>query len=161
MQRRNFITGAAIALLVLTSIVSLWFAPSAPVSAAPMAVITPVTTSGSGGLNEKVTFFNGNVTADTRVCFDLSNFNKIDLQWNIDQTIVNTTTIKLQWSNEPNASAGASTADYVDTATIASANAADATGGNEYLVSGQHNCVFVDETNTNPLRLGIWGVAKP
>lgn len=126
--------------------------------AAPAAAITPVSFSGQGGDNLKVTFFNGNVTADTRVCHDLSNFNKIDLQYVIDQTTTNTTTLNLQWSNNHNPASN--TGHYEASATIVSGNTSDANGGNQFLTAGQWNCVLADVSNSNPVAITVLGVAK-
>lgn len=145
--------------LIMTAILLSSLVPHANVDAAPAAAITPVSYSGSGAISEKVSFFNGNIDGDTRVCFDLSNFNKIDLQYAIDQRTVNTTTLYLQWSN--NYVPSAATGDYEATATVVSANAADAHGGNQYLLAGQWNCIFADTANTNTLGLKVLGVAKP
>jgi len=137
----------ALALLVATIVF-----PALPASSAPAAVPTPVTFSGASGNNMKVTFFNGSITADSRVCVDLSNYNKLDIQYIIDQGTVNTTTVKLQWSND--------NVNYEDTATVVSANAADAHNGNQYLLFGTHNCIFADVTNGNALSIKVFGVAK-
>lgn len=139
-------------LLLFALIASLYILPAGQGVNVALAAATPVSYGASVGTNSKVTFFNGNVTADTRVCFDLSNFNKVDLQWIIDQGTVNTTTVKLQWSNN--------NANFEDTATVANANAADATGGQQYHLFGQHNCVFADVANSNALGLKVYGVAK-
>lgn len=157
MKRHLTISVIAVALVALLG--SLWLAPAPRVDAAPNAVLTPVSYSGSGMDNQKVVFFNGNVTADARVCFDLSNYQKVDLQYVIDQGTTNTTTLKLQWSNDYNATTG--TGNFEDQATIVSANAADAHGGQQYALVGQWNCVFADVTNSNALGLKVIGVAKP
>jgi len=133
-------------------------APMPDANAAPAAAITPVSFSGQSGDTAKLTFFNGNITADTRVCFDLSNYSKLDLQYVIDQNTVNTTTLSLQWSNDHNPSTG--NGNYEAQATIVSANAADAHGGNQYLTAGQYNCVLADVANSNALGLKVLGVAK-
>lgn len=139
-------------LLMFVMLTSLYVLPALPVDAAPAAAITPVSFSGQSSQSSKVTFFNGNITADTRTCVDLSNYSKIDLQWVIDQGTVNTTTVKLQWSND--------NVNFEDSATVASANAADTHSGQQYVLAGQYNCVYADVTNSNALGLKILGVAK-
>lgn len=152
-------TFALFAILIVGALLGTLFASSIPpASAAPAAAITPISFSGQGGSNAKVTFFRGNVTTDTRTCFDLSNFNKIDLQWVIDQTVVNTTTLKLQWSNNHNPTANSG--NYEDTVTFVNANTADAAGGNQYHLAGQWNCVLADVGNSNPVAITVMGVAK-
>ena len=64
-------------LLMFVMLTSLYVLPASPVDAAPAAAITPVTYSGQSSQSSKVTFFNGNITADTRACVDLSNYSKI------------------------------------------------------------------------------------
>lgn len=139
-------------MLLFALLAGLYLLPAGQNTGVALAAATPVSYGATIGTNSKVTFFNGNVTADTRVCFDLSNYNKVDLQWIIDQGTVNTTTLKLQWSNN--------NADYEDTATVVSANAADAHSGQQYHLFGQHNCVFADVANSNALGLKVYGVAK-
>jgi len=147
----------ATVLLFSAFLLSMFLYPAVrPVEAGPLAAITPVSFSGSGGENLKYVFFNGNITADTRVCVDLSNYNKVDLQYAIDQGTVNTTTVKWQWSNEGTAT----TNNFEDQVTLATANVADAHGGVEVHAVGIWNCVFADVSNTNALGLKIEGVAK-
>lgn len=151
MKTNRFIPFVA-GLLLFALIASLYILPAGQGANVALAAATPVSYGATTGTNSKVTFFNGNVTADTRVCFDLSNYNKVDLQWIIDQGTVNTTTIKLQWSNN--------NVNFEDTATVANANVADANGGQQYNLFGQYNCVNADVTNSNALGLKIYGVAK-
>lgn len=147
----------ATVLLFSAFLLSMFLYPAVrPVEAGPLAAITPVVVYGAGGDNFKVTFFDGNVTADTRQCFDLSVYKVVDLQYIIDQGTVNTTTLKLQWSNQ----GMATTSNYEDEATLVSANVADAHAGNQYRLSGTFNCVFADVSNANPLSLKVYGVAK-
>ena len=139
-------------MLLFALLAGLYLLPAGQNTGVALAAATPVSYGATVGTNSKVTFFNGNVTADTRVCFDLSNYNKVDLQWIIDQGTVNTTTLKLQWSND--------NLNYEDTATVASANTADTHSGQQYNLFGQHNCVLADVANSNALGLKIFGVAK-
>lgn len=154
-RRVAFVTTAAI---VVSLFVGLVFTTMPSAEAAPAAAITPVSFSGQSGDNAKITFFNGNIAADTRICHDLSNYNKLDLQYVIDQGTVNTTTLSLQWSNDHNPST--STGNYLAQATIVSANAADASGGNQFLTAGQYICVLADVANSNALGLKVLAVAK-
>lgn len=133
-------------------------APMPSADAAPAAAITPVSFSGQGGDNEKVVFFNGNIAGDSRTCVDLSNYNKIDIQYVTDQGTVNTTTLTLEWSNDYNQAAN--TGNFETQGTVVSANAADAHGGNQFLIAGQWSCLFANTTNTNTLGLKVLGLAK-
>lgn len=156
-MKKNYVLSVAL-LLFVALIASFALLPAQHADAAPAAAVTPVSFSGTGADNQKVTFFAGNITADTRTCFDLSAYSKIDLQWVIDQGTVNTTTIKLQWSNDYNPASAVG--NYEDMVTVATANAADTHSGQQYLLAGQYNCIFADVTNSNALGLTIKGVAK-
>ena len=147
------------ALLVLALLLGSMLAPLPSAIGAPAAAVTPVSFSGQAGNNEKVTFFEGRITADTRTCFDLSNYNKIDLQWVIDQGTVNTTTLKLQWSNDASPTVNPA-GNFEDTVTFVSANTSDTHSGQQYILAGQFTCVFADVANSNSLGLKIKGVGK-
>lgn len=154
----KFLSVLLAAVLIIATFTGAFLATMPSADAAPAAAITPVSFSGQSGDNAKVVFFNGNIAADTRVCHDLSNYNKLDLQYVIDQGTVNTTTLSLQWSNDHNPSTN--TGNYLAQATIVSANAADASGGNQFLTAGQYMCVLADVANSNALGLKVLGVAK-
>lgn len=155
---KKFITLLAVAVMIVAMFTGAFLATMPSAEAAPVAAITPVSFSGQSGDNAKLTFFNGNIAADSRVCHDLSNYNKLDLQYVIDQGTVNTTTLSLQWSNDHNPSTNSG--NYLAQATIVSANAADASGGNQFLTAGQYICVLADVANSNALGLKVLAVAK-
>ena len=154
----KFLSALLAAVLIAAMFTGAFLATMPSADAAPAAAITPVSFSGQSGDNAKITFFNGNIAADTRVCHDLSNYNKLDLQYVIDQGTVNTTTLSLQWSNDHNPSTNSG--NYLAQATIVSANAADASGGNQFLTAGQYICVLADVANSNALGLKVLAVAK-
>jgi hypothetical protein len=119
------------------------------------AVITPVAQTARDG-SRIATFFDVRaITADTRVCFDLADFQIMDLQYRADATETNTTTISLQQTNiDP-------TAGPFNTAqTVATVVATDADIMSQVGLFGRWNCVFADVANTNPITLTIIGVAK-
>ncbi|APU89206.1 hypothetical protein Rctr71_096 [Virus Rctr71] len=116
-----------------------------------LAAVTPVSNVDRGPA-QLVQFFNGSITADTRVCHDLMNYNVIDLHIMIDQGTTNTVTLKSQIANWEG--------DYVDETTLVNANTADATSFTQAPLYGRYNCVYADVTNTNPLGLKVFGVAK-
>lgn len=155
---KKSITLLAVAVMIVAMFTGAFLATMPSAEAAPVAAITPVSFSGQSGDNAKLTFFNGNIAADSRVCHDLSNYNKLDLQYVIDQGTVNTTTLSLQWSNDHNPSTNSG--NYLAQATIVSANAADASGGNQFLTAGQYICVLADVANSNALGLKVLAVAK-
>jgi len=79
----------------------------------------------------------------------------MDLQWGIDQTLLttmNTTTLKLQFSNDG--------VNWIDGASFVSANVADANDMQQYAIFGRYARVYADVSNTNPLTLTVIGVAK-
>lgn len=121
------------------------------------AVITPVVNVGRDG-SRLVTFFQARtLTADTRQCFDLSDMEIIDLQYNVDMTLGNATTVSLQQTNIDATSGPFNTADVIATVP---ATPADADVMKEAAVFGRWNCVFVDLTNSNPISITVLGVAK-
>jgi hypothetical protein len=129
-------------------------------TAAPAAAPTPVSvTLPSGPVPEYPVFFNGNgpITADTRSsCFEVPDYSVVDLQYLIDQTIadnvVNTTTLKLQFSND--------LVTYVDGINVVASNTADASSLQPFAIFGRYTCVYADVSNTNPITLTVVGVVK-
>ncbi len=127
----------------------------------PLAIPTPVTApahSTAPNAPEFPLFFNAKpLTEDTRSsCFELPEYSIIDLQWLIDQTIVNTTantiTLKLQYSND--------NINYVDGAAFVSANAADAGDMQQYNLFGRHTCIYADVSNTQTVTVTVIGTVK-
>lgn len=151
---RKFVFAVTVAAFVLALFVSL-FSGSPQVSAAPVAAPTPQTFNPSRTAANIVTYANAKtVTADTRWCADLRNYNGMDLQYVIDQdTDVNTTTLKLQFSIDK--------VNFVDSAqTVVADNAADAAALQRYLLYGRWACIYADVTNSNPIVITAIGVAK-
>lgn len=141
-----------IALVALASL-NLVMAPQAPPVQA--AVITPVAQTGRDG-SRLATFFDVRaITADTRVCFDLADFEIMDLQYQVDATDANTTTVKVQQTNiDP------TSGPFNDGVTVATVVSTDANTMLQTGLFGRWNCVYADVTNTNPVTLTIIGVAK-
>lgn len=126
------------------------------VQAEPLAIPTPVSVPASRLVTPlyPVTFLNNvAVTADRRSSIvQLPGYNTLDLQWVVDVGTLNTTTLKLQYSNDGN--------NWVDGASFASAVVADANSMNQYNVYGRYTAVYVDVTNSNPITITLIGVAK-
>jgi len=127
----------------------------------PLAIPTPVSAPAhSTALNapEFPTFFNAKaLTDDARSsCFEVPEYSVIDLQWLIDQTIVNTTantiTLKLQYSND--------NVNFVDGASFVSANVADASDMQQYNLFGRHTCIYADVSNTQTVTVTVIGTVK-
>lgn len=158
MNRKNIVAVAvmgalAIAMLLL---ITLTGAPaSAAPGAAPAAAVTPVASVNARGPETArvLTFFNAEVvTVDTRRCFDASMFETLDFQYVIDETLINTVTLKIQHSND--------NATYTDGATTASAVTADGNGMAQYALFGRWNCIHADVGTANPITITAIGVAK-
>lgn len=152
------IVSISAALLLLAVMVAVSVFPSANVGAAPMgAVLTPVAnTNGSGQTPRFATFFDGTVTADTRVCAQLGGYNAADFQYKLTQTGVNTVTVKHQYSNNQ--------ADYVDGTTFMSGTPVPAstpfTNMAQHALFGRYACVLVDVTNATPVSVYVSAAAK-
>lgn len=130
-----------------------------PALAAPEAQITPVaaTNPTTGETSTLVKFFEAQaVTADTQECRDLREYRNIDLEYVIDQTTGNTTTITLEHTN----GAGASLAVNTTGQTVVAANSADADGLNRFDLYGVYVCVDLNVTNSNPVTFTIYGLAR-
>lgn len=143
------------ALLVLVALLS--FSPSALVTAAPKAAVTPVAgVVHSGVRGDTVEFWVTEViTADgCSALLNVADHAKIDLQWVIDQGTTNTTTFTTRWTNT------GSTANLVTDATVVSANTADATAGGQFALFGRQVCIYADVANSNELTVTFIGVAK-
>lgn len=152
---KKIFASAVITIAALALLLSSLMTGPARVSAAPAALVTPVSVNHAGGASKVVTFFTTRViTQDTAsACLNIQNNEKMDLQWVIDQGTTNTATLKLQFSNN-----GA--ANVVDGATFATANAADAGDMQQYTVYGVCARVNVDVTNANALTVTVIGNGK-
>lgn len=123
------------------------------------AVITPIAQTARGNDQARVAqfFVSRAITADTRICFDLKDYETMDLQYAAVTGLSNATTIKVQQTNiDPTAGP------FNDAQTIATvpSTPADANAMTQVGMFGRWNCVFADVTNTNPVTLTIIGVAK-
>ena len=136
-----------------------WFGGSligqTPVQSAPLAAPTPIAQYAWNPQPRLVEFWGTatGLTTDTRsACHDLSGYNTLDLHYVIDQGTLNTTTLKLQFSNID--------ANYVDGVSVAAANVADASGLQQYSVFGRTVCLYADVTNSNAWTVTAVGLAK-
>lgn len=151
-------TFAAVAIILVAMLISSLTVFAAP-SGAPQFSVTPASTpiAPSSSPAQLYVFSKGlAITADTRWCFDAMPYRAVNLQWAIDQGTVNTTTLKLQFNND----LAVFPSTFVDGATIASANAADANSMNEAPIYGRHTCVLADVTNSNTITITAVGVFK-
>lgn len=147
----------AVAVFLLTAFVfSLLFVrPST--EPAQAAVITPIAQTGRDGSRVAQYFVSQAITTDTRVCFDLADYEIMDLQYQVVVSDSNPTTLTLQQTNIDPASGPFNAASAIATvaATPAAANVMA-----QLPLFGRWNCVLADVTNTNPITFTVIGVAK-
>ena len=93
------------------------------------------------------------ITADTRYCpAQTSNYDTLDIEYAINQSSVNTLTIKLQYSNRLQR--------YTDGANVVATNNSDTVAMQQFPAFGRYTCLFVDVTNSNPVSLTLTAVGK-
>ena len=124
-----------------------------PALAAPQAIPTPVSVTPGNGAPQVATFWRAApLTASGAGTEAIIAGEKVDLQWVIDQTAVNTVTLKLQFSND--------STNWVDGATFVTSNAADAGDMQQYAVFGRYLRAYATVTNSNPVTVTVIGVVK-
>lgn len=147
---------AAAALLVCFLFLALVggnLAPSA--TAAPPAIPTPVSVTAANPNAKVLMLHNAKVitAAGNTAWLDIAAFQKVDLHWVIDQgTVANTTTLKLQFSNDG--------VNAVDGATFVTANAADAGDMQQYALFGRFLRVNNTAGTSQPVTITLVGLAK-
>ncbi len=154
MKTKTIWFSVLLAALLLTGLAALSWAPAPNAAlAAPAAIPTPVSITPGSGAPQLVTLFNANVsTADGGGSAAVIAGEKVDLQWLIDQTAVNTVTLKLQFSND--------STNWIDGATFVTNNAADAGDMQQYAVFGRYLRAYADVTNSNPVTVTVIGLVK-
>lgn len=155
---RHHIKASVLALLVfaimLTSGLSV-LQPAAASTVAPLAGPTPVTVTRPSASAPKTFQFWSNsalITSTTASCVDVGSYAVIDAQYYIDQTAVNTVTLTTQWSVD-----GSLITDGVDLVTN---NAADSGDMQQAQVFGRYLCPRAIATNTNPVTVTLFVIAK-
>ena len=138
--------------------------PADNLSAAPQALVTPVSVTYSSGPSGVLEFLRVPVsyTADFNTSsLTVSDYQAMDLQYTIDQTVVatgigsdgpNTTTLTIQFSND--------NTNWVTGPTVVSANTADTSVLQQYAVYGRYARVNVDVSNSNPVTISLIAVGK-
>jgi hypothetical protein len=159
MKTQNAVLGATLALaLVLALMVAL---QPVPVSiAAPAAAPTPVSGvnyGNSSGVSQLLNFYPGGfkvLTASGRAaCFELAQYDVIDLQYAIDVADTQTVTLKLQYTNDRAA--------YADGLTISNAASEDvSTAIQQYPIFGRDTCIYATLGTANPVTVTLVGVAR-
>lgn len=121
--------------------------------AAPQAIPTPVSVTPGNGVPQVAPMFQAQaLTASGAGTQAIIAGEKVDLQWVIDQTAVNTVTLKLQFSND--------STNWVDGATFVTSNAADAGDMQQYAVFGRYLRAYATVTNSNPVTVTVIGLVK-
>lgn len=153
--KRNFyplIVGIVAFALLVGSVLSI---QTTGVQGAPNAIVTPIAQYMRQPAPKVINFWASPtaLTADTRsACVNVDGYNTIDLHWIIDQGTVNTTTLKLQFSNI--------TDSYIDGVAVATANALDSSNMNQFNVFGRNVCLYADVVNSNAWTITAVGLAK-
>lgn len=143
------VTALAIALFGFAALT----ASFAPVDAAPAAAPTPVSVTRPAAMQSQLSTFPATaVTTDTIVgCMQSNNHSVADIQFVIDQTSVNTMTLKLQHTNDT----PGSSATYINGANIVANNAADASDMVQLQLFGAWTCVYADVTNASTVNVNV------
>lgn len=151
---RNLILVILTVSLMLTALLVTNSLQSPPVVQA--AAPTPAASGSNTGSTRSgmLTFFDTVViTQDTRsVLYALSGYDLIDVQWSIDMSDTNTTTLKIQFSIDGRT--------FTNGVNIAASKAVDDTGLNQFNNFGRYTAIYADVTNTNPVTLTVYGLAK-
>ncbi len=153
--RRGIGLSAIVTALVLCLLVLSALSLNTPSSqAAPLAAPTPLAVAPKNAAPEFPTIFSSKViSADVRSdCFEVPDYAHVDLHWVIDMAAVNTTTLKLQHSNNNTS--------YVDGISFVSAAVADAESMQQYAIFGRWTCVYADVATTDLVTLTVLGVVK-
>lgn len=150
-----FAVGSILIVVMLMVAVTLIGGNDVPVEAGPLAAPTPLVTGyNTSSPYYPVTFWSSQViTADGgSTVFVLPKYEALDLQYNIDQTDVNTVTLKLQHSNDA--------VNWTDGLTLVSDNGADASALQQYTNFGIYTRVYADVTDSDTVTVTAIGVAK-
>ena len=156
-MRKNTLVMAGAFALVLVAALIFSMSSVAPdtAMAAPAPAPTPVSATDSGGNNAVVTFWSGEALTATGASSvqNVMDFERVDLQTTIDQgTTPNTVTLKLQFSNDGT--------NWIDGATVVSANVADAGAMQQYALFGRYARLYATAGNSESVTVTAIGVAK-
>ena len=154
--RRMAILGVFAFALILLNLVGLVMIPLAEQSeAAPAVAPTPITQPAGGSGYQNVVFWSSDALAASAGsnAIQLPGYEVLDLQYVIDQpTSVNTTTIKIQFSND--------NSNWSDGINVVANNAADADAMAQFNNFGRYVRLYATVTNTNPVTITARAVAK-
>lgn len=153
---RKFTTLVVLAVFALALFASLIGGVSlAAPSEAPLAAPTPISAPALTGSGTMVNLLSAQryttSTAQASNYVRIDTFALADIEYSLDMSGTNTTTLKLQWSN--------SAVNWFDGPTLASAVTADSTGLNQYNLFGRYVRAVTDLTTasaTKPVTVSIW-----
>jgi hypothetical protein len=154
--RKSLVAAGAIVALMLMVMALLLGAPAQP--AAADTVPTPISAQAGSGSSSylNVVFWSADTLSASAAssAMQLPGYDSLDLQYVIDQpTTVNTTTIKVQWSND--------NSNWSDGPTIVSSNAADADSMVQLANMGRYTRLYATQTGTSAVTITVKAVAKP
>lgn len=152
MNSKIFVTIVAAFVMVGALLIGMNTAPA--IQAAPAAAPTPVASGFSGKAPSEQTWLSGvATTADGgSAAVNVAGWQVVDIQYVIDQGVVNTVTLKLQFSNDG--------VNWTDGATLVTDNAADASVLSQAAVFGKYARVHANVTNTEPVTITAIGILK-
>ena len=156
MRKNSLVMAGAFALVLVAALIFSMSSVSPDTAmAAPAPAPTPVSATDSGGNNAVVTFWSGEALTATGASSvqNVMDFERVDLQTTIDQgTTPNTVTLKLQFSND--------NTNWVDGATVVTANVAYAGAMQQYAVFGRYARLYATAGNSESVTVTAIGVAK-
>lgn len=154
---RLFLVPAAVLIAAVALIALVGGLSGEPANAAPLivppAAPTPITVSqADSAIN--ATFWRGQTLTRSGASniYELPAADRLDLQWVVDVGEVNTTTIKLQFSNDG--------ANWVDGLDVEKDIAADKNSLQQFNLFGRYARLYATLTNTEPITITAIGVAK-
>ena len=156
MRKNSLVMAGAFALVLVAALIFSMSSVSPDTAmAAPAPAPTPVSATDSGGNNAVVTFWSGEALTATGASSvqNVMDVERVDLQTTIDQgTTPNTVTLKLQFSNDGT--------NWIDGATVVSANVADAGAMQQYALFGRYARLYATAGNSESVTVTAIGVAK-
>lgn len=158
MRGKFWIPAIALVVILIVGSMPLWAAPAAVPAAGPLAIPTPLAPTGfpatSSRLAKTATLWSGKAltASGASSAVDIAGFGLGDVQVVIDVGTVNTSTVKLQFSND--------NSNWVDGVAVASAITADTNTLAQYVLFGRYVRAYATLTNSNPITMTVIGLAK-
>ena len=153
--RRTGLVAILTAIVLMVAVLSALSFNTPTSQAAPLAAPTPISVPVQAQVvPEFPVFFNTKViTVSTRSdCFEVPDYSAVDLHWIIDETDANSTTLKLQYSNNNTS--------YVDGVSFVTNAVADAESMNQYPLFGRWACVYAQLVGNQTVTVTVLGTVK-